>query len=397
LGYEINKENRLMMETGYFASEMGSPGRAADVDLDDRQESWNHYFDLTWEGACWEDSKILAKAYTTTDRLEFIESLSPILSKTANQTEVYGADLQISHTWFDALRATIGASGQENRLNSSTSAKHKYNFKAAYGEAELNLFKSLTLKGGARIDDYSNFGSRTSPSASFSYWLFDKIKAHGLIGKSFRAPTFNDLFWPKEDYGIWGGVEGNPNLKPEIATSREIGLGAFIFDKIELDATYFYNKFRDLIAWQEDNAYWWRPSNVNAATIKGVETNLTCQITKSLNLNMNYTRLSALNDTTKKWLTYRPRHEYKATVYYNLDDKLKWYLTGRYISKRYATEDNSRFVKSYFTAYTSICYNVTKFAEINLTVNNIFDRDYQEVEGYPMPGTNFLLGAKLKF
>jgi outer membrane receptor for ferrienterochelin and colicins len=397
LGLDANKDNRLAFETGYSSSEGGVPGRITDPDLDDRQEQKQDYFSLTWNGSCWEDSRVMVKLYQNLDRIEFIESLSPVHDKDTNQTKVFGADLQISQVWFDVFRTSFGASGQDNRLDSSTSGKHSYELKAAYIETELELFnKALSLKAGARTDDYSNFGSRTSPSASFSWWFFDKIKAHGLVARSFRAPTFNDLYWPREDWGMWGGVEGNPNLKPEIARSREIGAGTFLFDKIEVDATYFYTKFKDMISWTMDETYWWRPSNINTAATKGVEAYLNYQMTRAMKLNLNYTRLSAMDEVTKKWLIYRPRHEYKGTLYYT-DDRFNCYLTGRYLTKRYTVDDNSRFLKSYFVADASISYNLTKFGAIYLTVYNILDRDYQEEEGYPMPGTSFMTGIKLKF
>ena len=397
MGYDLKKDSRLTLETGYTASETGTPGRNSDVDLDDRQEQWKDFIDLTWEGSVWDETKVLLKLYQNTDRLEFIESLSPVLDKTTNQTKVYAADLQVSRTWFDIFRTTLGATGQENKLNSSSSAKHKYNFRAGYIETELNPFEDLTLKGGARVDDYSNFGSRASPSASFSWWLFDKIKTHGLAGKAFRAPTFNDLYWPREDYGVWGGVEGNANLKPETAFSREIGLGTFLFNRVEADVTYFYTKFKDMIAWTMDNTYWWRPTNVNTAVTKGLETSLNCALTKNIKLNLNYTRLSATDEITDKWLIYRPRHEYKGAIDYRLGENTNLYLTGRYLSKRYTVSDNSRFLKDYFAADANLSYKIFKCAQVSLTINNIFDRDYQEEEDYPMPGTSFLAGVKLSF
>jgi len=395
-GYDLTEDNRVTVEAGYAASELGTPGPEGGVDFDNRQEQWRDYFDITWKGSLWSDSDILLKVYQNLDRLEFIWSLSPLHSKDVHQTKVYGIDFQLSHTFFDVFRASLGASGQENRLNSSSSAKHTYSYKAIYGEGELDLFNDLVVKAGARVDDYSNFGSRMSPSASFSWWFFDTIKTHGLIARSFRTPTFNDLYYPLEDYIFWR-VEGNPGLTPEIATSREIGLGTFLFDKIEIDVTYFHNKFEDMINWASDDDIYWVPSNVDNAVTKGVETNLNYQIIKDLKLNLNYTRLSATNTETSKWIVYRPRHKYKGSVNYSFNDRLRIYFTGRYASKRYTETNNVNFLKSYFVADTNISYKITDFAEASLAVYNLFDRDYQEEAGYPIPGTSFLLGTKLTF
>ncbi|MCX5715893.1 MAG: TonB-dependent receptor [Candidatus Omnitrophica bacterium] len=395
LGYDLNKENRLIFNSGYVTSETGTPGRNSNEDPDDRQEKRGDYFDLTWEGTGPKDTDILLKTYQNLDRIEFIESLSPVTQIDTNQTTVYGADLQLSRLWFDTFRTIAGVSGQENRLNSSTSSKHRYNFKAAYGELEAEFFDDIVLKGGARIDDYSNFGSRASPSASFSWWLFDTIKMHGLWGKSFRTPTFNDLYWPKEDYGPgWGGVEGNPNLKPERSSSSEIGVGTYLFGRIETDLTYFYTKSRDMIAWTMDDTFWWRPTNVNSAVIKGVEANFTVEPVKNLKLNANYTRLSAIDTATKKWLIYRPRHECKGTISYLFNNRLNLYVTGRYLTKRYTTESNSRFLKPFFVADANIEYELNRNSKVTLGVTNIFDKNYEEQEDYPAPPFSFLLGLK---
>ncbi|MFH1848110.1 MAG: TonB-dependent receptor plug domain-containing protein, partial [Candidatus Omnitrophota bacterium] len=87
LGYDLNNENRLTLDMGYGASEAGSPGRNSDVDLDDREERRTDYLDVTWQGSCWSDSKVLLKLYQNMDRLEFIESLSPVHSKDTHQTK----------------------------------------------------------------------------------------------------------------------------------------------------------------------------------------------------------------------------------------------------------------------------------------------------------------------
>lgn len=400
IGYDINGENRVTFESGYYESEVGTPYKIVYEDLDDRQEAWKDYFDLTWNGSIWEDSQILLKLYHNLDRLEFIESLTP-LDKYAHQTKIYGTDLQLSQTWFDIFRSAFGISGQEHKLNSSTSAKHEYNLKAAYVETEFDPFKNLVIKAGARIDDYSNFGDRISPSTSFSWWLHEMVKLHGLFAKSFRTPTFNDLYWPREEY-VWngeiiGGSEGNPNLGPEKATSYEIGTGIFCLDSIEADVTYFYTEFDALISWTVDSADWWRPENIDQAVIEGLEADFDWYLTKDLKLNFNYTYLEAKDEKTDKWLIYRPRNQYKGKINYHWSDRLGLYFMGRYITKRFTNKDNTRFLKEYFVADGNISYRINNFTEFLLTVTNIFDRDYEEEEDYTMPGRAYLVGGKIKF
>jgi outer membrane receptor for ferrienterochelin and colicins len=394
--FDVNETNRLKFSTGYWMSQLGTPGQITNEDLDDRQNAVSDYFDMTYNGALWENSSVLFKAYETTDRLEFLESTSPY-DIAAHTTKIYGTNFQVSQEWLDKIIATIGVDGQENKINSSSSAKHTYNFKAAYAQTEIKPVKDVNIKSGARIDDYSNFGNRTSPSASFSWWALDSLKFHGLWGESFRAPTFNDLYWPREDWGIWGGVEGNPRLKPETAKSYEAGVTTYLFNSVETDVTYFNNKFKDLIIWQKDASKWYRPSNVNNALIEGFEVNANFQPLKKVTANVNYTYMEAKDTLTSRWLTYRPKNIYKGSLDYALTDRLSLYLTGRYTTKRYDNDTNTVFLKDYFVADGNIAYKLNDFTELSLTVNNVFDKDYQEVYNYPMQGTAVTVGARMTY
>ena len=194
------------------------------MDLDDRQETFNKYVDITYNGKLREGQDIILKLYHNFDRLEFIEAFEPI-NKDTHQTKVDAIDTQVSQTLFEAFRTAVGFNYQDHRLNSSISNKHTYNLKGVNFESEIDLFDKSSLKFGARWDDYSNFGDKLSPSASFNFWLFDKLKFHTLLAKSFRAPTFNDLYWNQPDFGL----QGDPSLGPEKAVSYEAGVSGYFF------------------------------------------------------------------------------------------------------------------------------------------------------------------------
>jgi len=399
-GYQFNKDNRIIVSSGYYNSEVGTPGLISNPDLDDRQEAFKKYLDLTYSGKLLEGQNILLKLFHNFDRLEFIETFEP-MDKDTHQTKVYGLDAQISQTFFDIFRTAIGTTFQENRLNSSSSGKHTYNLKGAYFESETDFLKQGTLKFGARWDDYSNFGDRISPSISCNFWLFDTFKLHALAAKSFRAPTFNDLYWPREEY-FWegisvGGVEGNANLGPEKAISYEAGISGYLFNKFKTDITLFKTKLEDLIEWSVDNNWWWRPQNVSSATIKGLEFETEFVFKEYLKANFNYTYLEAKNTSTKRWLIYRPRHLYKLKFVYSPSPKFDVGLSTIYKTKRFANADNTVYLKHYCVLNLNFTYKINKNMQIDFEVNNIFDRIYQEERDYPVPGRAFYGGMKVSF
>lgn len=400
LGYQLGDNNHISLSSGYFNSEVGTPGLLSYVDLDDQQETFKRYIDITYKGRILEEQDIIFKLFHNIDRLEFVETFVP-MDKTTHQTKVYGMDNQISHTFFDIFRSAIGVSYQEHRLNSTTSDKHTYNLKAAYFESETDFFNKGSLKLGARWDDYSNFGDELSPSASFNYWLFEKIKLHGLAAKSFRAPTFNDLYWPREEY-FWegisvGGVEGNSSLSPEKAASYEIGISGYFLERFKTDVTLFKTNFDDLIEWTVDNAWWWRPQNTSSATIKGLELETEFVLKEHLKANFNYTYLESKNKNTKKWLIYRPRHLYKLRLTYSPLPKYELGLSTIYKTKRFANATNTSILGNYFVVNPNFSYKINDRAQVLFEAKNIFDEDYQEERDYSMPGRAFYAGLKVTF
>ncbi|NQT46940.1 MAG: TonB-dependent receptor [Candidatus Omnitrophica bacterium] len=395
-GYQLNEDNRLSLSTGCYDAEVGTPGLVTNEDLNDRQETYKKYIDVTYHGKMYEDQDISVKLFHNFDRLGFIETFEP-LDKDTQQTKVYGTDIQISQLFFDRFRTAVGTSFQEHRLNSSTSDKHTYNLKAFHFESETDLFDKGSLKLGGRWDDYSNFGDKLSPSASMNFWLFERIKFHGLAAKSFRAPTFNDLYWPREDWGAWGGVEGNANLGPEKAISYEVGVSGYLHKCLKTDITYFKTKFRNLIEWTVDDTWWWRPENVTSVTTEGLELEAELALREHLKANMNYTYIEAKNKETHNWLIYRPEHLYKLRVIYSPTHRSDLGLSIIYKTKRFANASNTTELKHYCIANANYIYKYSDTVHFLLEAKNIFNRMYQEERSYPMPGRAYYAGIKLTF
>lgn len=397
-GYQINDDNYISLSNGFFRSNVGNPGRVSSQDLDDRSVTDKRFIDLTWDGKFLKDQNILLKLYHNNDKLKFIETFEPRVQD-AHATKVYGTDAQFSQTWFDIWRTAFGANYQMHKLNSSNSAKHKYNAKAVYAESEADFMdNNLIIKLGTRWDDYSNFGDEISPSISFATWLLDAVKFHGMAAKSFRTPTFNDLYWPREDYGAdYGGVEGKSSLTPEKAISYELGIGGYFLKSIKTDLTYFITKYNDLIEWRMDSSSWWRPANVGKATVNGAELEVEWVLKDNLKVNFNYTFLNAKDDETDNHLAYRPKGLYKCKLAFSPSKKWDISLYGRYKTKRYADTDNSVGLSPFFVMDADFTYHLTENCDVLLRATNIFDRRYQEEFEYSTPGHALIGGVRVSF
>ncbi len=58
---------------------------------------------------------------------------------------------------------------------------------------EIPLVKKLDVEFSSRYDHYDDFGGTTNPKVGANWELIDGLVLRGSWGKSFRAPTFNDL------------------------------------------------------------------------------------------------------------------------------------------------------------------------------------------------------------
>ena len=119
------------------------------------------------------------------------------------------------------------------------------------------------LQFNVRHDDNSQFGGKSTGFAGYGYQFTPDWRAHASYGTAFKAPTFNDLYFPLACFPPFGCFGGNPNLKPELARNSEAG---FDWERgnQHFSAVYFSNKVSDLI----DNTLS-VPLNVSQATLSG--------------------------------------------------------------------------------------------------------------------------------
>src|SRR5207244_4831535 len=101
---------------------------------------------------------------------------------------------------------------------------------------------------GFRSDDSVDVRPQVTPSGSISYLIRQTgTKPQGGFAEGFRAPTFNDLFFPPLPGHTVGF--GNPNLKPELSSEWNVGFEQNLWgQRFSLETVYFRRRVKDLIA-----------------------------------------------------------------------------------------------------------------------------------------------------
>lgn len=393
LEYSLNDINKLKIDSGFYTSKVGAPGLITSIDTDDKQVTLKKFLDIGWGLKPDALTDISAKVYETYDRLEFIENTAgsifdTALAKDIHTTKVTGLDLQFSKQITERYQGICGFNYVKNTNDSTTSAKHRYTVRAGYVENRISLLDNLKITAGVRADNYSNFGNEISPSFTCVYNLTPDTKLRGSISESFRAPTFNDLYWPDQ-----GWTAGNPSLKPENGETTELGLDSKINKYIHSSITYYRNDYSGLINWVEEAGVW-KPKNIGSAIIDGIELENKIDFNDNLEMRLGYTFLKAKDEASNSYLIYQPKHKADSSLKYSGPGGITLELKGQFTDTRFHDANNTIKIKRFFL----LGINASKKIGDNLTcfiyIDNLLDKKYQVIRDYPMPG--FSLNARIK-
>lgn len=179
-----------------------------------------------------------------------------------------------------SAKLAAGAGWRNNGFETFTGAGSLQNFdttqNSRYAFAELGipivapgndvpLIHALDISAAMRYEDYRRIGDITTPKLGIVYAPASWLDLRASWGKSFRAPSFYDLYgvteatvYPASRYGGTGYpadalavrlIGGNPDLKPERATSwsATLALHPASLKNTAIELTYFSTRYRDRV------------------------------------------------------------------------------------------------------------------------------------------------------
>lgn len=258
---------------------------------------------------------------------------------------------------------------------------------------------------------------RTSwtPAVILAYDPWKWLSISGFVKRSNRMPSFDDLYYT---------LVGNSRLLPEYADQADLSVKAthaFGPWTAGLSLEGWGNRVRDkIMAVPTSNQFRWSMYNIGRVDILGADAALTLRYGEKApegalrgGLSIRYTFQRAMDRTDASSLTYGhqipyvPRHS--ATMVADVAWRAwsaEWttLLTGR----RYSSAANlpEYLVDPWSTSDLRVTYRFAAAARprpalspltLGLSLNNLFNRTYEIVRGYPMPGFNGLLTAAVAF
>ena len=303
------------------------------------------------------------------------------LSKLA--TERYGAEWMNRFTPVDWDAVTLGFEFEDREADRRTGGANQ-NFskaqttRAVYLQNQWKPWEPLTLVTGVRFFRESSFGSDQVADASLAYFIAPwNLKLRGGWGQGFRVPSLNELFFP--NFGV-------PTLGPEKSQTSEIGADQVLFEgKVNWSGTLFRTDYHDLIQIVRASPTTSAPQNVGQSRIDGVELEVELKPWEVWTLTGSYTHLEANERPSGEELLRTPKNTLGFSVGFTPSKKWETRLEGHLVSSREeSTGTNSRNkTKGYLRFDLFAQYRFADWIRAYLRVENLADRHYSEVLGFP--------------
>jgi vitamin B12 transporter len=241
-----------------------------------------------------------------------------------------------------------------------------------------DLTSTVTVTAGARVDDYDSVGSAFTWRSGVAWMAMPDTKLRATFGTGFAAPGSSDR------YGVpaWGQLP-NPNLVPEKSRGWDAGIDqSFGSGALRLSATYFKNRFTNLIDWQYVNFVTFEGTyaNTSRASTDGVEFGVTGSPVSALHIRLGYTYLDAKNDATGDRLTRRPKNSLDASAWV---EPLAGLTVGVGLQGTYDSMDTAKTAAPGYTIWRAFAsYEVAHNITVKVRAENLTNKKYDEVLGY---------------
>lgn len=215
------------------------------------------------------------------------------------------------------------------------------------------------------------------------------------LNRSFRLPTFNDLYWHPG---------GNPALKSEDGWAQEINLQFTTLEQEKIWSLLFFNKnIARQIVWQPSEKGYWMPRNLSESWVRGGEISAQQhlkigKLSARISALYQFLRLTHKTDKIESAL-YVPEHQARCNVGLRYAFFALHYA-HRFIGKRYTTSDFSSTLPHYQVGNLNFSAELKHHkhrAKLYLGIRNLWNVAYEVIAWQAMPGRSFNAGFALHF
>ncbi|WP_197328389.1 TonB-dependent receptor domain-containing protein [Ralstonia syzygii] len=265
---------------------------------------------------------------------------------------------QMLKVGFEHLDQTIDTDAYAPPVRRVDSGYIGYEGKFGPHQLQLNL----------RRDRYSDFGGANSYYAGYGFAFNPQWKAVASISNAFRAPSFNELYYP---------FFGNPNLQPEKARSVEGGVeyqstvGLVRMTAFETDYSNLITSVFDPVSGN------FLAANVNRARVNGLETSWRGTL-YGVDVRASFTMQNPQDLSANQLLSRHARHFGSVSAYKafgSFSAGIEWNAAGE-------RQDSARTLGGYGLLNLTGRYQIARDWALSARVENLLNKNYQLINPY---------------
>lgn len=282
-------------------------------------------------------------------------------------------------TWAGSMSA--GVEWRQEKLASDTQYDAKTRETTSIFAGYIERLGPGQFEFNLRRDEEDQFGRRNTGSVSYGYTLSGNLMVYARAGHAFRAPSFNDLYYP----GF-----SNPNLKPEQSDQAEAGV-KWRGKNARVDIAHFENRINDLVVF--DTATF-LPQNLARARIKGWELSADTSFA-GMKIKAALTVQRPEDRDTGKQLRSRARQFGSIGLAKNFG---VWEAGADVVGSSHRFDSGNETAATRMSGYAllnaNLRYRIDKTWSIELVGQNLTDRKYELAQGYNTPGRSLFLNLR---
>ena len=332
-----------------------------------------------------ENLSITPKLYWRRGQDEYIYIRdNPSVYRNLHKTNKVSAEL--SGSYFSDLGVTgFGIDLSSVNISSNNLGEHKRTTVNLFADHTFKLMDNkLMVSPGIAFSYFSDLSFHSFPGLDLGYNLNSNFKLYSNIGKTYRIPTYTDLYYSDRT------TIGNENLNPESAISTEFGV-KYDTSNVKFTASFFNRNAKNIIDYAKENEEdLWKAVNIGSLNSNGYEFDFSYSF-KSFNtlssansISIGYTKIKDNNYVTNinfsRYSLNSLKHHLASNLNLNYTKNINHTIVYKYAER--SDKSNYRILDS------KIMFKKSIF----IYINNILNEQYSETNLVPMPGRNFLIG-----
>ena len=286
---------------------------------------------------------------------------------------------------------TLWTFGLDHMAEETATASADIN--SAYAEVAFAASDKLDLTGSLRYDDHSDLGGQATGRLAAAYRFSDDVILRAQAATGYKPPS---LF-----QSTTNAAKSTVALAPEDNTTFELGLEKTYGEVGFVRVTAFYNDLRNHLVYESSCStptnlitpgYCYAQSNFKS---KGLELSGAYALNDTWELTGAYTYTDAYRPTGRAGRV--PRHDLHIGVSGDFANGFAGGLGVNYVADRFDRDNGSTPMPDFKTVNAHVSYQFNDSTQAYLRVENLFDEDYEAVNGFNTSDRALYFGVRASF